>query len=325
MHRKSQGTTEALSIGRRSVKPIAWAISLLLVSPLTGCLERETIHVDGGVILNGLPFPVPLRLQTTGMSGLLAYRIESSTNASFHLRYDFVQDSARLSLLSVAYVLDDGGVFFPPTLAEYPLGKVVLEDVTSPDAYVGAGPLEYATPAASRAEETEVSGIDLFFTPLPNATLVITWANLESPARLEAFWIEGTEVRQIATSTNVTAVDLSAMRGGAARIGTPLATGTARDGAVVGEPGSTTFGIIRLSRGTGAGEMVVGQDNDSTSISLSMLGNAPGGRLAFTSAGPVELSATAGAFGQPRVVLVAATLPEPIIPFDLWYSQDETY
>lgn len=269
-----------------------------------------------------MPFSgTPLRFETFGESGFVAFRAVGETNVSFIVESMHATGGPRMAPLLLALHEREGGNSFIALEPEYPLDS---RQAWEQGAHVSAGPISHEMVGVPIPSEPS-GGIYWQYTASREAILILTWANRADPASLSLHWLPDTKVEKIAQGTNVSLVDGTRMGGGPAHVSSKVVSLHAGDVWETGSEGSSTYAILRFSRAIGEGSLTIRDDAGTRTVSLSDPPGSPGGRIVAHLSGRVTFQLDAVGIDGLNVAIVTVDDPPDLLPAGLWHEWDQSY
>lgn len=302
------------------------ALPLVVAMVLAGC--AGPLPTPGSVVTQqafsyeDTLFPISHSFQTTNASGAAMFRVSSTINASIVYTFSYQWDRTRLNPLEIVYIEETGVVRAAPIITEYPFGQNDLGSPTGMTMYAGVAGQEVETPPPGEDTET-MAGAFGWFSEAKEAVLVVMWANLESPVRLDLFFLDGTLVENDLQTSDVAAITAREMRGGIARFGSPIAGGSLQDAYSFGPPGQDILIIVKVKPIYGEGELVV-DAGERRIIPLGIREEARPMRYIFTAEGEARFSLLSAGADDLQVAMVMASVPKGTLP-TFTYERDEPY
>lgn len=294
------------------------ACLIAVAAILTGCVQLPA-STSQRTYFGEVEFEDSRAIELETESGLLILRISNPQNVSLLLKYSFEWEASEFNPLQIAYLDDTGEVFVPLTLrAEYAVGGM------GDGIYARGGPLQHDLPGAPAAAEVR-KGMEFYFTNATTAHLIVSWANLEGSRDLQIYWLPGTLVEEVTSTSTIQASRLADFQGGVG-VGVPFVT--ADRGSIVraGETGSDLYAVIKVARlGAQSGTLTIQDEKGVRTISLDTLGEQSSTRCIMTASGETVFQVDGVSAGGLRVTLVSASIPRGILPPQFWYEQNEVF
>jgi hypothetical protein len=267
---------------------------ILVLGGFAGCIMAT--NLDEVHIVNGVEYHVQFHVDVEDPSGFMAFTVENPRDLMAYVSYETRWDPSGFMPFHFIFLTEAG------------------EDVV------------LVHPEYGRAESETIERTNRHFLShnTTKGLLLVTWANLEAPARIETWWLEGTRIIPEAESSVVAATLADFTDGDGATV--PGATARIEDTLRVDAPHDDVYAVVKVPASIAHGELVITDDTGERVIPLGGAPEFPHMRYIVSATGDTTFTVTYGAWEPPPVdgawpfdvYLVAVTVPRGILPEQEW-------